>query len=306
MQLSQVIDGFFVVRRARLATTTRTSYLAAMQRFAAWMGDTYPVEDITPNDIRHYMRHLEESGLSQRSIHDHLVILSSLWTFIVEEFNIPHIIRQVEKPEFTQKEIIPFTEGELKSILASAEWTMVWSTRKGRQVRSKRPTWRRDVALIMLLIDTGLRVSELCKLQVSDYQQDNGRLLVRFGKGNKQRVVFLGATAQRVLWRYMLSRNRIRPSDPIFVTRDIKPLSRSYVLQLVRRIGENAGVHNVHPHRFRHTFAIQFLRNGGNVFELQRILGHSELDTVKIYLRIAQVDIERAQKIHSPADNWRL
>jgi integrase/recombinase XerD len=201
---------------------------------------------------------------------------------------------------------VPFSEGELKAILAQAEWMMVWSTRKGRQVRAKRPTWRRDLAIIVLLTDTGLRSTELCKLQVSDYQQENGRLLVRFGKGNKQRTVYLGATAQRVLWRYMMGRDRIRPADPLFVTRANKRLTRDYMTHMLRRIGDNAGVPHVHPHRFRHTFAIQFLRNGGNVFELQRILGHSELDTVKIYLSIAQIDIERAQKEHSPADNWRL
>jgi len=73
-----------------------------------------------------------------------------------------------------------------------------------------------------------------------------------------------------------------------------------------RRIGANAHVAHVHPHRFRHTFAIMFLRNGGNVFELQRILGHESLDTVRTYLALADVDIARAQRAHSPADNWRL
>lgn len=306
MQLKQIVDGFFIVRRARLASTTQESYRQTLKRFVAYFGEDKLFANFTGDDIRHYMHYLSENGLSDRSVHDCLVILSSLWTFAAQEFGVPHIIKQVEKPSYTQKEIVPFTESEIKLLLAAAEWTMLWNTSKGKAVRSHRPTWRRDIAIILLLLDTGLRVSEMCKLLVSDYQQESGRLMVRYGKGNKQRVVFLGATAQRVLWRYMMGRQRIRPQDPIFTTRDSKPLDRGYVRQLVARIGDNAGVPSVHPHRFRHTFAIQFLRNGGNVFELQRILGHSELDTVKIYLSIAQVDIERAQKANSPADNWRL
>lgn len=306
MQLSQLIEGYFIVRRARLSPETQASYKIKLNQFVAHFGETRELESITTLDIQRYMAHLTERGLSDRSVHDHLVILSSLWTFANEEFGTPHIIRKIEKPEYAQKEIVPYTEAELKAMLNQAEWTMVWSTRRGRQVRSHRPTWRRDVAIILLLVDTGLRVSELCKLQVCDYDQASGRLVVLHGKGGKQRTVFLGASAQRVLWRYLMSRDRIRPADPLFVTRDTKPLSRTYVLALVKRIGTNAGVHNVYLHRFRHTFAIQFLRNGGNVFELQRILGHSELDTAKIYLNFAQTDIERAQKAHSPADAWRL
>ena len=69
---------------------------------------------------------------------------------------------------------------------------------------------------------------------------------------------------------------------------------------------DNADVEGVHPHRFRNTFAIEFLRNGGNVFELKRILGHEQLETVETYLEIASVDIQRAQQANSPADRWKL
>jgi site-specific recombinase XerD len=65
-------------------------------------------------------------------------------------------------------------------------------------------------------------------------------------------------------------------------------------------------VEGVHPHRFRHTFAIWFLRNGGNPLELQRILGHEKLETVLVYVRLAEVDIERAAKSASPVDGWKL
>ena len=84
------------------------------------------------------------------------------------------------------------------------------------------------------------------------------------------------------------------------------PISTQDVLQLVKRLGENAGVINVYPHRFRHTFAIEFLRNGGNVFELQQLLGHSDLEMSRRYAQIAQIDLETSARKASPADRWRL
>lgn len=164
--------------------------------------------------------------------------------------------------------------------MSAAEWTSSWNTRKGRWTRSKRPTAKRDIAIILTLLDTGIRASELCALTYRDFNQENGRLHVRHGKGNKQRFVYMGTRAQRALWRYLVDRKIERPDDPLIATKTGNALERNNLRHTLNRIGDTAGVENVHPHRFRHTFAIQFLRNGSNIFKLQRILDHESLETV--------------------------
>ena len=91
-----------------------------------------------------------------------------------------------------------------------------------------------------------------------------------------------------------------------FVTKANRPIDRSGLLKLLHRMGERADVKDVHPDRFRHTFAIQYLRNGEDAYTLQALLGHSTLDMVKTYLRLAQVDLDEAQRRASPVDNWGL
>lgn len=306
MQLSQVIEGFFIVRRTRLAPTTQRNYRHCFNKLLAFFGPNKPFTDITTVDIHRFLAHLEGAGLSDRSLHDNLVICAVLWKFAQREFGFPHVVATIEKPKYRKTAIVPFTVEEIKAMVRAAEWTAVWNAKSGKQTRSRRPTARRDAAVILVLLDSGLRASELCGLTVGDYQQESGRLHVRHGKGDKERYVYLGEHAQRALWRYVLERPRLKPGDPLFATRTDRRLERNNLRHLLSQIGVNAGVEDVHPHRFRHTFAIQFLRNGGNIFELQRILGHESLDTVKIYLALAEVDIERAQRAHSPADNWRL
>jgi integrase/recombinase XerD len=306
MKLAQVVEGFFIVRRTRLAATTIINYRYCFDKLLAYFGPGTPFAKIAPEDIRRFADHLRGTGLSERSIHDNLVICSSLWTFAAGEFGFAHVVKGIEKPKYDDKLIVPFTIEETKALVTAAEWTSNWNTRTGKQARSKRPTARRDVAIILTLLDTGLRVSELCNLTVRDYQTETGRLHVRHGKGNKARHVFAGVRAQKAIWRYLLERNRVRPADPLFASKTENALERNNIRHTLNQIGENAGVDDVHPHRFRHTFAVEFLRNGGNVFELKRILGHEKLATVEVYLELASVDIQKAQHANSPADNWRL
>lgn len=92
----------------------------------------------------------------------------------------------------------------------------------------------------------------------------------------------------------------------MFVVESGRAFRRDRLLKLLQRIGQRAGVTGVTVHRFRHTFAIQYLRNRGDPYTLQKMLGHSTLDMTRRYLAIAQSDVDSAHRLASPVDNWAL
>ena len=129
----------------------------------------------------------------------------------------------------------------------------------------------RDGVLILVLLDTGIRASELTAVKLGDYEPKRGQLIIHHGKGDKKRVVFLGTAAKQGLWRYLATRPGAKQDDPLFATREGVVMQRTGLRLLTLRIGTCAGVPDAGVHRFRHTFAVNFLRNGGNLLALQGI-----------------------------------
>ena len=130
------------------------------------------------------------------------------------------------------------------------------------------------------------------------------------GKGNKHRSVFFGKVTAWALWQYAREEPR-ESEDPLFMSdsgsRCGEPLTRSGLLQLIHRLGRAAGLETVRcsPHTFRHTFTVTFLRNGGNVFTLKELLGHTSLTICNRYVALAQADIERQHRLYSLVDGIR-
>jgi len=125
------------------------------------------------------------------------------------------------------------------------------------------------------------------------------------GKGAKDRIVPLSQQTRERLHAYTSLRKR-STKDYVFLTQNNDPLTRDSLREIITRVAKRAGVSHIHPHKFRHTFAINFLRNGGDIFSLQMILGHETLDMVKRYLAIAQLDIQSAHRKASPIIGWGL
>ena len=160
----------------------------------------------------------------------------------------------------------------------------------------------RNKAIILVLLDSGVRLSELIGIKLEDINTSNGNIRV-MGKGSKERIVRIGKVAQKNLWRYLMHRPDNGCQD-LWLSEEKRPLGCGGVQCLVRRLKERAGIKGSGSvHRFRHTFALNFLRVDKNVFNLQYLLGHSELEMVRRYT--ATLGMEDALKAHekaSPAD----
>lgn len=309
LTLNDAIDGFWTVREMEFSPRTVVTYGYYFKAFVEYIGGDNLFEKITTEDVRRFLNYLiNEKSLSKRSSCDHWVALSSLWTWAEKELGVKHIIREIPRPRFTKKVIEPLTEAELKSILKQTTHKRVKRS-NGTVYHAERDTALRDKAIIMVLLDTGIRASELCDLKNADYDPKKGKLFVRHGKGDKERMLFLGANAKRALWRYLNSKENFnKPHKSLFnVTRSPngKPMSRSDLFRLIQRLAKKAGITGCNVHRFRHTFAINFLRNGGTVLMLQHLLGHESLDIVKIYVKLSEIDAEKSAE-YSTVDRWDL
>ncbi|MBN1661049.1 MAG: tyrosine-type recombinase/integrase [Anaerolineae bacterium] len=303
--LDQAIDGYFIAARARrLSPHTLADYDRTYRAFCAFLESDPLLASITADQIRDFLN--EQDHLSAKSLLNFHIGLSALWTWAVKEnFVERNIVRDVDPPKPEQTEIVPFTQADVKDLLAACNRTRSYMRSGQRRCDNARPTAQRDRAILLALLDTGMRASELCQLHLYDADLKNHRITVQ-GKGKKERIVAISPRTANAIWRYLSTRPEARPTAFLFAVHDELPFNRCSLRRLVSRIGERAGVLNVHPHRFRHTFAIAFLRNGGNIYVLQRMLGHSTLSMVNRYLAIAQADIENVHRDASPVTNWCL
>ena len=295
MKLTDALIGYWLEKRLSMSDTTIPGYERTFARLIAFLGDV-DIETVTANDLRRFLAWLPQRyNLSRRTVHDAWIPLSSLWTWAESELEIAHVMRgKVKQPTYTRRQIDPFTRSEVERIVGAV----------GTDGRGARPTTLRDRAIVFVLLDSGLRVSELCALLIADCDVERGRLHVAHGKMDKERYVIVGSRTRRAIWRYLATRPDAPASSPLFLTHNGTAMQRNTLTQMIQRIGGRAAVAHTHPHRFRHTFAVNFLRNGGDILTLQLLLGHESLAMVRNYVKLAGADIDRAARL-SPSSRAR-
>jgi integrase/recombinase XerD len=162
-------------------------------------------------------------------------------------------------------------------------------------------TGKRDRAVMLFLLDTGVRASELISITLADINLITGDVFIKLGKGKKDRNVFLGSKTRKALRAYL--RLRIDSSNALWTTDDGEPLTYWGLKMIMRRRANQAKVKTPELHAFRRWFALTCLRTGMDIYSLQELMGHADLQVLRRYLKQTNQDIREAHHRASPVDN---
>lgn len=313
--LSQARQGFkFHSLTANRSSLTINWYDKRLAEFESFLlgkcgGRSVCIADIEPNTIRefiaslqdrevvyqnHAFRHPIPRKLSPFTVHGYVRTLSAFFRWAVRERMLERSpMENIPRPKLPKKIKPRFEKDELQRL-----WNACGENADSQASRNR--------AILLLLLDTGLRASELCGLTLDRFDPEMRRVHVT-GKGMKDRYVPVGRRVRKALWEYInLYRKPKVATGVVFLTRHDTPLTGVSLAHVLKGLGTRAGVSGCHPHRFRHTAARLYLRNGGDVMSLQQILGHEDLATTRIYVQLEQEDIEKMHERASPVDRMGL
>lgn len=314
ISLKSLVNGFVLTKQTEgKSPRTVEYYQDNLKRFLwyaqkqGWSDDT---RLLTEWQIREFLGYvaterqrwgLEGNGsetswrnASYSTVHHYFVVLSCFFNWVIREgFLEENPMGRIKIARPKPRVVTPYSNEETKCLLTLCDYDYEHNAKF---------LGSRNRAIILVLLDTGIRLSELIGMKLSDINSDKGHIKV-LGKGAKERVVRIGKTTQKALWRYLI----YRPQDgskELWLTEEGKPLGSSGVQSLIKRLKQRARINGDGSiHRFRHSFALNFLRADRNVFNLQYLLGHSDLEMVRRYT--ATLGMEDALKAHekaSPAD----
>ncbi len=322
--ISKAVVGFLQYKQAEgLSPRTVDSYSSDLKLWLEFQEDV-DVNKVSAQNVRQYLTFLlndyvprritgnNHIKLSPKTVHNVWITLCAFFHWVSDEFEIPNIMKSVPGPKFQEPPVEPFSKEEVEALLKACDYCREAQTERRHKFTMRRPSGFRDRALILMLLDTGLRASELCSLLIEDMDMNTGKVTVKHGvaggaKGKKGRIVYMGKVTRKSIWRYLANREDGEdPKAPLFIGKYNHTLNRDTLRQIINSLGEKAQVKKCYPHRFRHTMAIRYLRAGGDLFTLQALLGHSSLEVVQIYAKISGMDIEQMHSKASPADNWHL
>lgn len=287
-EVSAILDSFKedLLRQEKSQNTVR-AYIRDVEEFIQWFSETvgeFSPEQITVVDVQEYKSYLYNVKRNKPvSVNRKLSALESFCEFLVSAGYLK------ENPAAKVKKIKYQKTAEVAALSNSELY------------RLKRMFYlegnRRDIAIFELLVNTGLRESEVCNLKLDDVimSERKGVVIVRSGKGEKYREVPLNANVRRAIQAYL----EVRPNrgNYLFVSNKSERLSESQLYRIIRKYADMAGI-KAHPHMLRHTFATKLLREGKiDLPTLQNLLGHVNINTTAVYTRATMQDLEKAVEI---------
>jgi integrase/recombinase XerD len=293
--MNQYLDhymNYLAVERG-LARNTLDAYGRDLSRYLEYLEKNHceTLESMSPAVVLRFLSHLKDSGLSPRSRARTLAALRTFHKFLVRE--------KITVANPTDQVLSPKSLTALPHTLSPRDVENLLSCPRGES-----PLAWRDRAMLEIIYATGLRVSELVSLKLSDLQMDVGYLMA-FGKRNKQRIVPLGEVAVLSLREYLQygrpALDKERGSHYLFLNRSGEGLTRQGFWKIIKRRGQEAGIRqNITPHTMRHSFATHLLENGADLRSVQAMLGHADISTTQIYTHVTRERLRKLHALHHP------
>ncbi len=314
LSFSQARQGYsFNCGIRNLSPKTTAWYDTLLTAFERFLQDRSPqplaLEKITRADVEQFIAGLQsrqvqfehhphhkpvQKPLSAFTVHGYVRTLSAFFHWAHDQGMIEsNPMASIRRPKLPQIVKPRFSEQEIQRLLKTCDQYPASLAARNR-------------AMILLLLDTGVRADELCHLTLTDLDPQYRRASV-VGKGLKTRFVPLGARVRQALWSYItVHRPAPRNTNAVFLSNWGNSLDPNKLAHILKALGRRAGVEDCHAHKFRHTCARLATRNGMGVLHLQQLLGHETLAVTQIYARLERQDLEESHERCSPADNLPL
>jgi integrase/recombinase XerC len=287
LSFTDALNAFMLHQRtSRHTEQTVRYYNYTLNKFGAWLesAGVQDLEQVSPTLLRQFMLDLEET-LRPNSVHAVMRGVRALFSFLLnEEMLDSDPMRKVKMPKGDKTLLEPFTPEEIKTLFKATE--------------GKDPISIRNRAIIVVLLDSGIRLSECASLKVGDIDPITGTFKV-LGKGRKERLTKIGNHSLKSFIKY--SRLLVQKNgDPLWIGK-YGAMTPAGIAEVLEKLGKSVGVH-VHPHKFRRTCALMMLRNGADVFSVQNLLGHADLGVLRRYVSQNDRDIAQAHSEFSVVD----
>jgi site-specific recombinase XerD len=279
----RAVTGFLVSRRvAGCSPSTLAFYAGSLDRFRRWLTGSFPglgPLDLQPDHVRAFFDYLlaepvrfggqapnARRPITPHGLHRYYRALRTFFNWLEAELGRflegwVNPMTRVKAPKLPVRPIPCLTSEQVRRLIEA--------------VRASDRNRDRNLAMVLILLDKGLRASELLGLTLDDWDWATGTLIIRRAKGGKFRQVVLHPTANQALKKYVFGSRPESDARELFLSEEGVPLQYDGLRMVLRRLGEAAGIPGLRPHLLRHTFALHWVTAGGSLHELQALLGHS-------------------------------
>ena len=291
MTIQTAFDSFMIDQQIKgNSSKTLKYYDTDIGMFLAFMGQDFRLDELTFKQLQQYYMFTVERSLSSTTVQSYIRAVRVFLSWCYREDYL--------QMDFTTKFRLPKAKRKTIDILTDNEVKILFKV-----LAEHRTVLRlRDRCICALMLDSGLRKGEVVTLATSRLHVVEGYAIVD-GKGNKQRSVPLGLFTRKCIMQYLSKRPDCERQDAFFLTNNGSPITDNTVKQMFHRLKEDTLIPRIRPHLLRHTFATRFLENGGDIYTLQQILGHSSLEMVKKYVHLTSRETVKNFTNYSPLDN---